>query len=432
MNKKAATQKKIRHSKKHSLHKGTRKQRGGKVLGSGAYGCIFKPPLLCKGQESRSNNYITKLMTNKHANQELREINELKPYVARIPNADRYFILNGISSCIPQSFTENDLQNFDSKCYALTKKGIKAQDVEEKVKHSLVLGIQMPDGGLSASQYLSDPMLSNKEVKDFILALKNLIVYGIHPLNKAGVIHADIKSQNMVYNPETKELRLIDWGLAKVVNQLDKIPMLGMPLMFNEPLTNLFYFNYTIEDMLYKALQKTSSLTGERTIGQILLIPDPVERENELRSDIYQFLWEKIFYSKRMFTFAFKTGDSVLGHYKYLTDIYFDGDSDLLHKTITRQLTDAIYTNCYDAPNNKFYSFDSLRYFDDVFRMNVDVFGALSVLNDIGKNKLNNDDVIDKIIDIRKIILFSNKYAGQPYDIDVVTKYLDELVAILS
>ena len=36
------------------------KTKGGKVIASGGYGCVFSPALKCKGSSKRENNKITK------------------------------------------------------------------------------------------------------------------------------------------------------------------------------------------------------------------------------------------------------------------------------------------------------------------------------------------------------------------------------------
>ena len=54
----------------------TRKNRkGGKVIASGGFGCVFSPALKCQGKKSRGKNMISKLLTKKHA---LSEYNEIK------------------------------------------------------------------------------------------------------------------------------------------------------------------------------------------------------------------------------------------------------------------------------------------------------------------------------------------------------------------
>jgi len=42
-------------------------KKGGNVIASGGYGCVFSPALKCEGSTKRIKNNITKLMTERHA-----------------------------------------------------------------------------------------------------------------------------------------------------------------------------------------------------------------------------------------------------------------------------------------------------------------------------------------------------------------------------
>ena len=46
------------------VNKTKKVRKGGKVLSSGGFGCIFKPALKCK-QKNRMDNYVSKLMKKK-------------------------------------------------------------------------------------------------------------------------------------------------------------------------------------------------------------------------------------------------------------------------------------------------------------------------------------------------------------------------------
>ena len=46
------------------------KKTGGKVVGSGGFGCVFRPALKCRGKQRTAKKMISKLMTNKQAHAE--------------------------------------------------------------------------------------------------------------------------------------------------------------------------------------------------------------------------------------------------------------------------------------------------------------------------------------------------------------------------
>ena len=77
--------------------------KGGDILASGGYGCVFKPTLKCRNSNTNTNErmpgYITKLMTEKHAKSEFNEIEAFKKVLEKIPNYNKYFLVSGFSLC---------------------------------------------------------------------------------------------------------------------------------------------------------------------------------------------------------------------------------------------------------------------------------------------------------------------------------------------
>ena len=59
---------------------------------------------------------ISKLMLKRHVRSEMAEIEKIKPYIDKIPNNKRYFLVDGITSCGPDELTASDKVNFDRKC----------------------------------------------------------------------------------------------------------------------------------------------------------------------------------------------------------------------------------------------------------------------------------------------------------------------------
>ena len=70
--------------------------KGGKVLASGGFGCVFSPALKCKNTKKREYGKISKLMTEKHAIQEYKEIKNIREKLKDIPDNQDYFLLNDI------------------------------------------------------------------------------------------------------------------------------------------------------------------------------------------------------------------------------------------------------------------------------------------------------------------------------------------------
>ena len=66
---------------------------GGSAIASGSYGCVFKPPLKCKGENRPDEKYVSKLMLNQHANEEIKELIHVKSIINTLPEKNqKYFI----------------------------------------------------------------------------------------------------------------------------------------------------------------------------------------------------------------------------------------------------------------------------------------------------------------------------------------------------
>ena len=120
--------------------------KGGKVIASGGFGCIFKPALHCINEHEQSDNdsinisnhnKISKLMSAKHAKDEYQQIQQFKSILHVIPNYEHYFLLNNITLCKPKPLTNEDLIRYDKKCKALTKKNIKSNNVNQSLEELL-------------------------------------------------------------------------------------------------------------------------------------------------------------------------------------------------------------------------------------------------------------------------------------------------------
>ena len=108
----------------------SKNMKGAGSIGSGGYGCVFLPALSCaadmepdKGTEP-TVKYVTKLMTNKHADIEYRIIRSFDKRLSVIPNHTDYFLVANVTKCRPGPLTKRDLHSYDKQCKPLIKKNI--------------------------------------------------------------------------------------------------------------------------------------------------------------------------------------------------------------------------------------------------------------------------------------------------------------------
>lgn len=225
------------------------KHKGGNIIGSGGYGCVFRPSLKCRGQSRTKKKMVSKLMETKYAQQEYNEIVQYKNILNTIPNYQDYFLLENITICDPDKIDKSDLTNYIDKCHALNQdygeSYINAHLDEFKI-------LTIPDGGIDLEKYMKNieyatlPSVNNR--------LIDLLVHGIIPMNKLGILHADIKQSNILIN--NKHAKLIDWGLAFMFS-FDKIPLRlkDRQISYNLPFS-IILFNRLFDEMYANYLKE--------------------------------------------------------------------------------------------------------------------------------------------------------------------------------
>lgn len=175
-------------------------QQGGELLGQGAYGCAFDPPLECKGEITTKLN-VGKVTSITEANREY----SMSLVLEGLPYSEEYFVLIK-DACIPKA-RSNQKDKSLSKCKTL-----------EDVKLPSRIQLLMPFGGKPLGQ-----IQFNTPVELYLLG-KKLLEAGTLLL-LGGVVHADIHGNNIVVD-STGNIKIIDLGKSWAVNSLneDNIP----------------------------------------------------------------------------------------------------------------------------------------------------------------------------------------------------------------
>jgi len=193
-------------------------KKGGQVIASGGFGCVFYPALKCKNNKTRKKKTISKLMTIKRTDKEYNEIMIIQNKLKSIPNYKNFFMVYDIDKpCEPSKLSLSDLINFKKKCSALPKDGITYKTINTKLNELKILNI--PYGGVPVDDYLYENT-SYFNLNTLNNSLIHLFEYGIIPMNEKNVYHCDIKDSNiLVDDTKTNEndslsTRLIDWGLS--------------------------------------------------------------------------------------------------------------------------------------------------------------------------------------------------------------------------
>ena len=382
----------------------TLKKKGGKVMSSGGFGCLFIPKLKCKNKMTikKGEKYVSKLMMKKHAEIEYELVNKFKKILQVIPNYDNYFLLNNISLCDNlQKITNKDLLDFDIKCNPLYKNKITSKNINDNLDK--IAFLNMPNGGVDIDDYLMD-----KKGKDYVIfnnVMIKLLKNGIEAMNNLGVYHNDLKGSNILIDDSKKyniKARIIDWGLSFIYYKSPKNTINDIPLNIRN---RNIQFNLPLSIIMFQ--QSFISKYEEYIKVNI----------NKEKYNLTNFI---LSYSKYNFE---KNGN---GHIKYVEKIlYLLFINDKIYENITRDKYVEIKIKEYYV--NYFYEilvnytnmngiFEIEKYFDNVFIKNLDVYGFIIsyvyIIEDLFNNydKLNESGIIlyNKIKIIFLKYLFSN------------------------
>lgn len=344
-------------------------KKGGNILASGGFGCVFSPALKCKGNTRQKKGILSKLMMNKYAKKEYEEITKIRKKVVDIPNYQDYFLVDNFTTCEPAPLTKADLSNYTRKCKALKKNGIQKNNINKQLDKLLILN--MPNGGIPVDDYLQT---NGSFYKLFHVnnRLIELLENAIVPMNNQHIYHCDIKDSNVLVQTSTEahstsmKIRMIDWGLSTEYipyenNPFPK-PWRNRPLQFNVPFSIVLF-----TDDFVKKYTKYLEEGG---------------KVNE--SDLRPFLLDYLYYWFR------KRGH---GHYKFINEIMYilfgrelkNVDNEEKYKLIETEITMTYILNYLTdilLHYTKFREDGSLNlreYLDNVFINIVDIWGFVTI-----------------------------------------------------
>jgi hypothetical protein len=391
--------------------------KGGKVIGSGGFGCVFKPELKCKNKPTRETNKdgrVTKLMKKKYAKTEFKGIEQYEKMLNSIPNYQDYFLVKGFSICEPDELTQEDLEKFDKKCGALKKIKINSSNVNENLDK--LLSLNMPYGGIDVGDYIEYHKMDYKKIINLNKSLIELLKNGILKMNNKNIYHCDIKDSNvLVYDDENFKTRLIDWGLSTAFKEDGTtIPkqLTNRPFQFNVPFS-VVLFNDKFTKMYSEFLKKNPNPTffsiREFVIHYVIKWID-ARGPGHLRSLNSIF---RVFFERGLVNVEEQFKKDII-EFDYTFYFIFEYISQVLFKF------------------TKSGKFEKMEYFSQVFLKNLDVWGFTMIYLPI-LEYINNyydelcDCEIEIVYKIKNIILYIIECSYSPIDSEKLTNKLEEL-----
>jgi len=173
-------------------------------IGYGGDGCVYKPGF-CK---TSKRNYVSKVMyKERNIAKELEKYAELN--LSSLDPKMEYFIYDP-ELC---ELSDEDMRKLKR---AITNPECKYINPRYALNYV--------DGGQDLHVILSDIDLPLTAWNDYLYAFKN-IFDGIKLLHENGIYHMDIKPDNIVFDKETAQFKLIDFGLSRTLANPPKKPV---------------------------------------------------------------------------------------------------------------------------------------------------------------------------------------------------------------
>ena len=394
--------------------------RGGKVIDSGGFGCIFRPQIRCKKSRNNKNkiygtnkydvNGISKVMDKKYAISEYFGLTKFISIIKTIPNYNYYFLISDFTLCRPVYFTPQDLIDFDKKkCSSLTKRNITSKNINSKLKEMYM--INMPYGGLDIDHFLYNNISNIKLIYNFNLKMIDLLDNAILQMNKRGLYHGDLKSNNILVNLQNNKMyiRIIDWGLSSIYlpdynsksefknneSEFSKIPetFSNRPFQYNCPFSSIlisrrFIIEYNHYCLYYK--DKYSLYEFIKTYFNNYINKKP----NHLKD----------------FNSIFKILKTT--NYSNISPISLLND-----KSITNNNLEYIYSYLSEilqkyTKNNNFNVVD---YFSNVYIKNLDIWGFIVSYHPLVYYNIQYNNIFLELI--QKLLHLLLKYSSSPINI---------------
>ena len=191
-----------------------------KVIGEGSYGCVHRPPLHCRGTKKKNRtNRVSKLMKRKEIKDEFAEYKLIDKVD---PSAE--FYLGKPEKCFVD---EGDINKAAlKKC-----KNLLINDAHLEINLSKYALLLMEDGGQNLQEFADsfdgvESTPQNVGILEEFWIEAHRILMGLNIFLENGIIHHDMKHQNIVYNPTTKRINIIDFGLMTTKDKIiSKIKM---------------------------------------------------------------------------------------------------------------------------------------------------------------------------------------------------------------
>jgi serine/threonine protein kinase len=402
---------------------------GGSAFAKGGFGCVFKPELSCKNSDVPSRpNYVSKLIKKSNGEREYMYIYNVKKKLEHLPaNIKKYFLLDNITMCDPKTLSDKDKVKIENVCgYILTDVSDGntnmpiTSDTLNNNLHKFKI-INMPELSMTLHDYILKTVLSPANFVTINNIIIEYLTVVIPAMYKNNVVHSDIKSENMMINMyDNNRIVLIDWGLSYIVdNDRKSLPkaLNELSVQFIHPFSG-FLFKYNLVEK-YDTFLKNLKKEGVKITRDSLRVFAISEYMNFMAMNNKQFS-----FFNDMFT-IFYSGEFA----KYLSNGQESYSEDIISYNMTmyyivEYIIDILIAYTVD------YNFELVKYFNEVYLINVDSWGLMSIYIDLIKNKreLFKMTAIEHKIFVNKMMYILTEYLFKNGNVPInVPKIVSEI-----
>jgi len=221
------------------------KQKGGRILGQGSYGCVFEPHIKCSNGKNNDQTGVGKVLLSEHADIEIQE-NDFSHMRPMIKPSDINQFTNPIQFTCDVSVDTVKKDSDFKKCRAFEDMESKTGETMETANFKQIVykhkGIDFHNLYTLRSYQFSENVGIQQRFLNVILGTKALF-------ESQNNTHLDIKPQNILQT-ETNMI-LIDFGLVTPFAEVYK--------SYNKNILRHPYPYYPIEFKLYAIIDKISN-----------------------------------------------------------------------------------------------------------------------------------------------------------------------------
>lgn len=386
-------------------------QIGGVPVYPGGYSCVFKPQLKCKTKKIKKrnmksstknsknrngNNGISKLLFKKYADVEMHNIQKFYHALRKIPKSHKYFLFAKTTSCPPAKISTRDLEGFDEMCTNFTSHDVNESNINTIKNIRNIRLINMPNAGISVNEWLflkdkdgATIPLTISRIKIFNKLISKLILNAIVPMNRQGVIHNDMKEDNILIKESDSIIgnpapTIIDWGISGISTRDEPIPEIIMNryISISNPFSSILFTTEFSKN--YSKFLKQNSITTVDDVNKMRHDPLFLQKLRDFSIEQYLKYKEYGHYSniRKFFTnvqtfFTNLHPSNAFSEFSLdIIDVMSSDVDELYHALASKYISDILLHFTEFDERDGIIRFQYVSYFTKVYIFNCDIWGT--------------------------------------------------------